>query len=253
MINGDYYYNGSIKKIVAVFGTIFNEISVASKGDNGDISQQRRVPIAYGPAQKFLAIAAKKSKEDGSARVAMQFPRMAFEYTSIDYDATRQKSRLNRYVVGDQDDGTRDTIYEATPYNIAFELSIIARRRDEILQIVEQILPYFAPEFTVSVKDLEVPGTSTDVPIILNSVNINDDWEGDAETGRQTIIYTMMFTVKTFISGPVKSGGNVIKNIDIGLDTGSGSPRYAINMSLNPPDANAGDNFDIITTYGFCE
>ena len=256
MLSGSYYYNANLKKIVAVFGTIFNNISVAKKV-NGKMTGIQRVPISYGPSQKFLTrLSAQNAEEYGD--VAIKMPRMSFEIVSIAYDSTTKLNKLNNqsYTSAETPD-SNTRIYSATPYRLSMQLNILARQQDDALQIFEQIIPYFTPEYTVAVKDLEGPGSITNVPFILTSTSLQDDYEGDFENTRRTIIYTLDFDIKIKFRGIEVGGSKIIKTVDVNLfDTTTiqnALPADRIHVELGDPENDTPDNYTVITTYGFDE
>ena len=188
---GSYFYNATIKRVVSVFGTIFNNITVARHNGN-TITNVSRVPLSYGPRQKFLS----RIREEANLstnQIAIKLPRMSFEITSIDYDAAAKLNKMNKIVSGNEVN-TRTSIFQSVPYTISMELNIYAKNQDDALQIVEQIIPTFTPDYTVTIKDIEGPGSKTDVPFILNSVTFQDDYDGDFTT-RRAIIYTLALSV----------------------------------------------------------
>jgi hypothetical protein len=255
MLNDSYYYNANLKKIVAVFGTLFNNISIAKKV-NGKMSGIQRVPISYGPKQKFLArLASQQAETYGD--VAIQMPRMSFEITSLTYDSTSKLNKLNSKlypIEGTTDSMTR--IYQSTPYRLGMSLSILARQQDDALQIFEQIVPYFTPEYTVAIKDLEGPGSITDVPFVLTSTTLQDDYEGDFENTRRTIIYTLEFDIKFKFSGVVPGGpSKVIKIVDVylhdNMNVEESDPVQQVHVQLGDLDNDTPEDYTVVSTYGF--
>lgn len=256
MLNSSYYYNGNLKKIVAVFGTIFNDISIAKKV-NGKMTGVQRVPISYGPRQKFLTrLSSQQNEKYGD--VAVKLPRMSFEITSIAYDSTTKLNKLNNklYLVEDNSD-TKNKIYQSIPYKISIQLSILAHHQDDALQIFEQIVPYFTPDYTVAVKDLEGPGSVTDVPILLTSTNLQDDYEGDFANSRRTIIYTLDFDIKFKFMGIQAGAAKIIKVVDVDLYdkpiTDDTLPVDGVRVELGDPINDTPEDYTVITTYGFDE
>ena len=221
---GPHFYNERVRKSVAVFGAMFNNIYVNRKGGGKSFSQMK-VPIAYAPQRKFLErIQEMYDGEDAERQLAIRLPRMSFEVTNIQYDPVRQLPKMNHF----HRDGIRDVqkhnkFYTATPYIISFELNIYGRSHDDCLQCVEQIIPYFNPQYTVAVKPLgDFDDVVEDVPVILQSTTFSDDYEGGLEN-RRTIIYTMVFDMKVAFWGP-KRESNIINRIDV--DFFSMDPEY---------------------------
>jgi len=217
---GDYFYNKTIRKTVAVFGSLFNDIVV--RRQSGDkILNTIKVPLAYGPIEKFLARIDEVDKLEGQS-IAIKLPRMSFEIDDIAYDSTQKLNRMNDRVFDATDALQRKIVKQSVPYNITLSLSVMARTQDDALQVIEQILPTFAPEYTVTVKDFEGPGSKTDVPIVLAGTTFSNEYEGDFANTRQLIVYTMTFTVKIKFSGRVEEK-KVINEVDLDLFNYSGS------------------------------
>lgn len=210
---GTYFYNETIKRSVSIFGTLFNNIYTKKIKEDGTVLTRNLVPISYGPKQKFLARLTEDAKERDLNVTSINLPRMAFELTGFEYDATRQQNKLIRHSKSSlETDGTnRSYQYNPAPYNLNFSLSVLAKNMSDALQIVEQILPYFQPEYTVTMKMIDSMSDTRDVPVILNSVSMEDTYEGSFEE-RRVIEYTLEFTMKIYFFGPVYTG-SVIKNV----------------------------------------
>ena len=199
MLDGVHFYNQTLKKSVAVFGTIFNNLKIVKTG-----ASETRVPLAYGPRSKFLArINQDSSLED--QKLAIKLPRMSFEITSIDRDSSTalNKGNLKRFDIAGTE-LSKNILRQSVPYRLGMQLNILAKTQDEALQIFEQILPTFVPEYTVAIKDMDGVGNSVDVPIILTGTTIQDDYEGDFTT-RRTIVYSLDFEMKIRFTGRVVS------------------------------------------------
>ena len=195
---------------MAVFGSIFNNIKIVRNGGT-----EVRVPIAYGPRKKFLARIESDRVTATGETIALKMPRMSFEITEISYDTASKLNRFNkRYfpIVGEA--GKYNTTMQSVPYNIGMQLNIFATNQDDALQVFEQILPLFAPEYTIAIKNLEGPNTSTDVPIVLNGTSFSDEYEGGLQDAtRRTIIYTLDFTLKVRFTGAIREQ-SVIRIVD---------------------------------------
>ena len=253
MLNSSYYYNGNLKKIVAVFGTLFNDISIAKKV-NGKMMGVQRVPISYGPKQKFLArLSSTQNEEYGD--VAIKLPRMSFEITSLGYDSASKLNRLNSKLFAAEGSDSKTKIYQSTPYRMGMQLNILAHHQDDACQVLEQILPFFTPDYTVAVKDLEGPGTVTDVPFMLTGTAIQDDYEGDFGNSRRTIIYSLDFDIKFKFMGVVSGPAKVIKVVDVDYYdtpiTPDSLPVDGIRVELGDPVNDTPENYTVVTTYGF--
>ena len=177
---GQQFYHESMRKVVVAFGSLFNNINIVRKDNAGKVTQSMKVPLAYGPKQKFLA----RLNQDPSlaAKVAITLPRIGFEITGMTYDPARKLNRVQKFrkVKSSGDDsGKLDTQYMPVPYNINFTLYAMAKNSDDALQIVEQILPYFQPDYTLTINDMADMGIKRDVPIILNDVSYEDNYQGD--------------------------------------------------------------------------
>ena len=242
---GDHFYHAILRKSVAVFGTLFNDIKVVRVDSNGIVKDQQRVPLSYGPKQKFLARLDQQANLD-DPKVALKLPRMSFEITNMTYDTTTKTSALNT-ITTSTTPTTRSTIGQVTPYLVDMQLNIIAKNQDDALQIFEQIVPYFQPTYTVSVKLVDDLNKSFDVPITLTSVTIQDDYEGDM-TSRRSLIYTLDFSMKVKFFGPsAKQGIVTTVSTDInGFDTFGFIEEITVQSSLlsvqSTANAFIGDN-----------
>ena len=196
MLN-NHFYHSTIKRAVSVFGTLFNNITI--KRTDGKVIP---VPLAYGPRSRWIARL--QSTLDPTAKaIAITLPRMGFELTSIEYDGTRKLTKKTRFRAADSTNPQKMNYqYSPAPYNLGFQLSVLVKNTDDGLQIIEQILPYFTPDYTVTINTVPSMSDKRDVPIILDSVAQEDTYDGDFET-RQTLTYTLDFTMKNYIYGPV--------------------------------------------------
>ena len=196
---GTYFYNEIIRKTVTAFGTLFNNIEIHHKDQNKDTFSIIKVPLNYGPIQKFLARI--EQQADLPSKIAVTLPRMSFEMTSIEYDPSRKASAIQTFKTP-SGVNTLSKTYLPVPYNIGFQLNIAAKLQEDALQIVEQILPYFQPAFNITINLIDGVNEKRDIPFILNSITFSDDYEGDFDQ-RRFIVYTLSFTAKTYIFGPV--------------------------------------------------
>ena len=215
---GHYFYHKGISKTVTAFGTLFNNIQIRHCDESGNPVSVLKVPLAYGPINKFLARIEQSNK--GDRKIAITLPRMSFEMTSLDYDAQRKASVIQTFKASRVQDGTAiNKIFTPVPYNIGFELNIIAKIQDDVLQIVEQILPFFQPSFNVTVNMLPEVHESKDIPIVLNRIGFRDDYEGDFTT-RRSIVYTLNFTAKTYLFSELpESNDGLIKKVQVDYAT----------------------------------
>ena len=245
---GTYFYHQNIRKTIIAFGNLFNNITVKSKDADGDTFSQIRVPLSYGPTQKFLARL--EQQADLNKPVAITLPRISFEMNSLKYDPSRKTGITQTFKSTGSDDKTRK-VYMPIPYNIGFELNIMTKFNDEVLQIVEQILPFFQPSFTVTVDMTDVIDEKKDVPIVLDSVSFRDDYEGDFST-RRAIIYTLGFTAKTYLYGPVSDAKFIKKAIadiysEVNTSTAPRNVRYQV--VPDPITADSDDDFGFGETW----
>ena len=225
----EYFYNEILRRTIIGFGTLFNGISIKQDGS------PLRVPLAYGPTQKFLARLTQSP--DLNKATSLSLPRMSFEFTGLTYDPSRKVTTTQKIVVQNPDSDTPDEkkVYMPVPYNMQFELAIMCKLNDDALQIVEQILPYFQPQYNLTVQLMETIKEKRDIPIVLENVTMQDDYEGDY-TSRRVLMYTMRFTAKTYLFGPVTSATkDIIKGVSVRyLAGGSKSTERDITYSVKP-------------------
>ncbi len=250
---GTTYYHETIRKCVIGFGTVFNDIHITRKDSSGKIQQSMKVPLAYGPKQKFLV----RLSEDPSISktVAITLPRIGFEIGAITYDASRKLNKIQKVKKAGSSGNKVDTQYMPVPYNIDFELYAMAKNSDDALQIVEQILPYFQPDYTITINDIVAMNNKRDVPIILSGISYEDNYEGDFAE-RRAIIYTLAFTAKMYLYGPVTSCSVITKvQVDQFTDSASAAPKREQRYAVTPDPASASmeDDFGFNETHSFFE
>ena len=224
----EYFYNEIFRKTIISFGTLFNDLTI--KQTDSTV----KVPLAYGPTQKFLARL--EESPDLSKRTAMTLPRMSFEFVGLNYDASRKVTTTQQITVKDPNDGTvTKKAFMPVPYNMQFELSIMTKLNDDALQIVEQILPYFQPSYNLTVQLVETMKEKRDIPIILENVTMDDQYEGNFTT-RRVLLYTMRFSAKTYLFGPVTTATkDIIKKASVRyLAGGSKSTERDVTYSVTP-------------------
>ena len=207
---GPHYYNEAIRNTVVGFGTLFNNIEIQKLDpQTKTVIEVEKVPLGYGPKNKFLT-RLEQNPEVGR-KVAIQLPRLYFEMTGINYDSARKTSPIQKYRTVVNDNGNEVRVqYVPVPYNMDFELGIIAKTQDDALQIIEQILPYFQPNFNLTLNFIPDMDERRDVAVILNSVDYEDDWEDDFMQ-RRSIVWTLNFTAKSYIYGPFNQAGIIRK------------------------------------------
>jgi len=200
---GNYFYHEIIRKTVIAFGTLFNDIYVRHDDQAGNVISELKVPVAYGPRQKFLARIQQQPELNKAVQITL--PRMSFEITSISYDASRKAGITQTFKAPNKDNDNKLTkVFMPVPYNIGFELNILCKLQDDGLQILEQILPFFQPAFTLSIDLVKSIGEKRDIPMVLNGIQQQDDYEGDFST-RRALIYTLSFTAKSFMFGHISN------------------------------------------------
>tara|TARA_Y100000004_G_scaffold48910_1_gene53861 strand:+ start:240 stop:1028 length:789 start_codon:yes stop_codon:yes gene_type:complete len=239
---GTYSYHSIFRKTVIAFGTLFNNIEI-HKDD-----QVMKVPLAYGPKQKFLA-RLDQNPDPTNKRVQITLPRISFEINGIQYDPTRKVSPTQKIRVAKDVDENKN-VYMPVPYNLSFELAIISKTQEDGLEILEQILPFFQPHYNLSVKMLEdITSEIRDVPVVLSSIDYEDDYEGDFSS-RRAIIYTLQFTCKTYLYGPVTDAKTIKKAIvDYYADTNTTSAPRNVRYTVTPDPITADADDD----FGFSE
>ena len=211
---GNYFYHEITRKTVIAFGTLFNDIYVRHDDNAGNVISEMKVPVAYGPRQKFLARVTQQAELNKATQITL--PRMSFEINNISYDAARKAGITQTFKAADTDDGGKmKKVFMPVPYNLGFELNILVKQQDDGLQILEQILPFFQPGFTLSIDLVKSIGEKRDIPMILNSISQQDDYEGDYST-RRALIYTLSFTAKTFMFGHIaKTPEGLIRKVQL--------------------------------------
>ena len=249
---GQQFYHETIRKMVVSFGTIFNNIQIVKKNSSGQITQSMKVPLAYGPKQKFLT----RIREDASLNksTAITLPRLAFEISSISYDPARKLNRITKLKkVSSSSKSKLESQFMPVPYNMDFQLFVMSKSGDDALQIIEQILPFFQPEYTITINDNTDMNQKRDVPIVLSGIDYEDNYEGDF-ISRRAIIYTLSFTTKFYLYGPVTKQ-SVIKRVQVDqyTDMPANAPKREQRYSVTPDPVTADfdDNFGFNETTSF--
>jgi len=220
----EYFYNEIFRSVIIGFGSLFNGIQIKHKDDSDDTVSVIKVPLAYGPTQKFLARL--KQSPDLNAPVQLTLPRMSFEFTNLTYDSSRKSTQTQQMVIKSEDGSEERKTYLPVPYNMTITLSVYTKLNDDMLQIVEQIVPYFQPGYTLPIKFLGNFKEVINIPVVLDNIDMSDEYEGNFDT-RRALIYTFTFTAKTYVFGPLKDvSGDIIKKTTIGYIAGSKSGKY---------------------------
>ena len=252
---GEHFYHKKIRNTVIAFGTIFNNVNIKRLDSSGNPLQNIKVPLSYSPKEKFLArLDAQQDLTGDDSKVAITLPRMSFEITGYSYDATRKLNKNQKItkVTTNADTTKLNNQYMPVPYNVNFSLNVYTANSDDGLQIIEQILPFFQPDYTVTMIEDRTMDTKRDIPFILNSVDYEDSYTGSL-TSMRRIIYTLSFTAKVYLYGPISTSA-VIKKVsaDLYSDTGSNAPRVErVTVQPNPTSADKDDTYSYPTTLEF--
>ena len=255
---GQHFYHKQIRNAVIAFGTIFNNVNIKRLDSSGNPLQTIRVPLSYAPKEKFIARLDQQADLTGTdSKVALTLPRMSFDITSYAYDATRKLNKNQRISVAKNESGDTtkvNTQYMPVPYDIGFDLNVYTATSDDGLQIIEQILPFFQPDYTVTmIMDRTYMDTKRDIPFILESVDYEDSYTG-ALTDRRRIIYTLKFTAKIYLHGPISTSA-IIKNAeaDSYTNTQANNPSRSTRVTVtpNPTSADKDDTYTYTTTLEF--
>ena len=228
----EYFYNEILRRTIISFGTLFNSISIKQSGGETDASIIR-VPLAYGPTQKFLARLTQSP--DLNKATSLSLPRMSFEFTGLTYDPGRKVTTTQKIVIQNPDSDTPDEkkVYMPVPYNMQFELAIMCKLNDDALQIVEQILPYFQPAYNLTVNLVGSINEKRDIPVVLENITMQDDYEGDFES-RRVLLYTLRFTAKTYLFGPVSDASkDIITKSTVNYLTGTDTSNAQRNLTYS--------------------
>jgi len=231
----EYFYHEILRRTIVSFGSLFNNISIQHTNGSDAVVSNMKVPLAYGPIQKFLARL--DQSPNLNQPVQMSLPRMSFEFTGLTYDTSRKVTTTQTFLSAVATDKTKPRkSYMPVPYNMSFELSIMTKLNDDMLQIIEQIIPYFQPAYTMSVDLVETIGEKRDIPVVLEGISMQDDYEGDYST-RRALIYTLRFTVKTYLFGPVADvSRDIIQKVSVGYIAGdrTNTPTREVTYSVEP-------------------
>ena len=244
-----HFYNQGMRKMTVAFGQVFNNIQIKRTGSDSTI-QSIRVPLAYAPKEKFLVrLDQQPNLED--RQFAVTLPRMGFEISGIEYDGSRKLTKVQKFKTTKTNTGVMNFNYMPVPYNISYNLYCFTATAEGGLQIVEQILPYYQPDYTVTINVVPEMGIKRDVPIVLNNINYEDSYSGDFES-RRAVIYTLNFTAKTYLYGPA-STQKVIRETqaDMHTDLPAATREERITVVPNPESADADDDFGFTTTISF--
>lgn len=243
------FYWGTTRKAIIAFGNLFNDIYIERRNSTGTVIQRFKVPLAYAPRQKIIARIEQQPNVDDQ-RVQITLPRMSFEILGLSYDPARKVSPVQTNRAINTADSSRLKIqYAPTPYDININLYVYAKNQDDGLQIIEQILPYFNPDFNLNLRAIPELNIQNDLPVILNSVTFEDEYEGDFSV-RRSIIWTLDFSLKINYYGPVNRNG-IIRRVRANLyqDPGLTQNLTSYVGTVSPADAQPDADFEFSETF----
>lgn len=243
MFSGSVFYNSAVRKAIISFGRLFSDIKINRVSpSNSDISKVIQIPLSYAPKEKWL----RRLEEQPSLEkpLAITLPRMSFEILSMSYDSKRKLGRIQKLTKYDTENSTLTTQYTPVPYNLNINLYVVSSKLEDGLQIVEQILPYFSPEYSVTSNMIPEIDAAVDIPIILNSVSMEDNYDGSF-LERRAIIYTLGFTVQIQLFGPVSNNGSIKTVITTIGDTDSEETQATYTAEVVPEESGPDDDYEI--------
>ncbi len=255
MFNDRVFYHSHIRKIIVCFGTLFNNIYIQRRNEDESIAQTMLVPLSYSTKQKMISrIQEAPEFEPGRAKYAITLPRMGFEITSLTYDPARKLLPMQTVRSINSAESGVDFSYVSTPYNMGISMSIYAKNQQDGLQIIEQILPYFVPDFNITINELPSLGIKRDIQFVLDSVNYTDEYQGGFDE-RLAIVWDLNFTVKMNFFGYVHRAGlirkvieNIYNNYDAN-DLSAANPALRITTTPVPADAEPTDDYTFLQEF----
>jgi len=213
MLNGQTYYHGAIRKTIVAFGRLFSDIKIARQGTDGEVAQVVAVPLAYAPKEKWLVRI--DSDPNLNQHTYTSLPRLSFEITGYAYDSSRKTNKMNKIICNEEsseENPIRKSVFAPVPYNISINLYVLTKTQEDAMQILEQILPVFNPDYTLSVSAVPAVNIIQDMPVILNTITAEDTYDGTFDV-RRFVVHTLSFTIKTNIYGPVTDQGVILSSI----------------------------------------
>lgn len=239
MLNNQVFYHGAIRKTVVAFGRLFSDIQIRRQDNDGNVDQIITVPLSYAPKEKWIV---RIDSDPGlNNHTYTTLPRMSFEITGYAYDATRKINKMNKITCDQADGAVRKSMFTPVPYNIDMSLYVLTKTQEDAMQIIEQILPTFTPEYTLSINAIPQMNVIQDVPIVLNSISVQDDYDGDFET-RRFVTHTLNFTAKINLYGAVSNQGVIT---DVNVNVSQPGRKYQATGTLpgDPIEENWEDDF----------
>lgn len=252
-----YFYHGTLEKITKAFGSLFNGIYVAKYDENGTEVERNLVPINYANRHAYIARLAANPDLEDSVYVEQTFPRLAFEIVSITYDPNRKFNTIHRHSTDTAENGEKTAAYQSVAYNIDFSLTIIAKHVVDANQILEQILPYFTPSFTIKISSIPAMGYEENIPIELNSITPSDNYEAELDMQPRQVRYDLNFTAKINFHGPVEAA-KIIRKVQVDLyspktltpEQMEKTPRHTrTTVTTEPANAGPQDPFGYTDTF----
>lgn len=232
MLNNNVFYHGTIRKSIVAFGKLFSDIYIDRReGDSvsGNIVQRLQVPLTYAPKEKWLVRIEQDPELNNHTYISL--PRMSFEITGYSYDSQRKVGKMQKIQCVKEDGSTE--MFSPVPYNLEISLYILTKTQEDALQIIEQILPTFGPEYTLAIKAVPEMNIVQDLPIALNSISVSDEYDGDFQT-RRFVTHTLTFTLKLNLYGSVRDNKQIYTaEANIGTNEFSG-PRRIYTVEGDP-------------------
>jgi hypothetical protein len=247
LFNNQPFYYGTVTKCVVAFGNLFSNISIQRFNGEGVVQGTYQVPVSYGPKEKFLARAKQQPNID-IATEELSLPRIAFEITGIVRDASRQMNAMQQL-----QNGQGSSIFNPVPYNLNINLYCVAKTQTDALQMMEQILPMFTPSYILKINQIPALNLVNDLPITLNSVDLEDDYDAPNFAQRRLVMITCAFTLQTSFYGPTTANtGGIIKNVQVNLvpnmNVGTLTGAEVVDVAVNPSSANQDGSYTITTS-----
>lgn len=241
------YYHGIVRKVIVAFGQLFSDIKIQRLNNSGIVEQLIDVPVSYGNKEKWYQRL--REEKDTDQRVLISLPRIGYEIVGLQYDTSRRLNKLTQYrSCGPTPCGTYLSAYAPVPYNIAINVYIMTKTQDDMFQIVEQILPYFGPQYTLSVNAIPEMKIVQDIPITMTGIEIHDSYDGPMDNRRE-IVGTLTFTAKTEFLGPLNAESTgIITKVISKLDPMSGETARQVEVEAIGDSTNytiVQDFFDI--------
>jgi len=214
MLNNPTYYHGSLRKTIVAFGRLFSDITIARQDNDGNIEQTIAIPLSYAPKEKWIVRIDSDPGLNNTTYTTL--PRMSFEITAYSYDPSRKMNRMNKLTCDQAAGSIKKAMFTPVPYNVDITLYVLTKTQEDAMQIIEQILPTFTPEYTLSINAVPEMQVVQDIPVILNSITVQDDYDGDFQT-RRFVTHTLTFTLKTNLYGPVRNQG-IITDVNVNVN-----------------------------------